>query len=384
MTMVKCVVQGCPNKSYPKAICGSRPHKRFFSFPKDPARVKVWLAALRETDKVPSDDHRICEDHFLKDHITPRGVSEDAIPIMPPYLDGPLAMAAGSGSDEQGDLSDAADLQDEDAGDRDGGHLWETEAPDVNVVNESGVSGTQTWSVEKEGPAVSKDEAKFCAPRYRCDVSLSRLTKRFMELLRSAPNGIVDLNDAARVLGARKRRVYDVTNVLGGIQLIKKRSTSQIQWVGSVPCSELDWKEKLREELLDLSAVEEALDELIRDCAQQLFTLTDHEENANSAYVTHEDICRIEAFQEQVVIAIKAPEETKLEVPTPREDGIQMHLKGSRGPISVLMCETESQGSEKAAGGSFSTLEDSKIHTAPLNRGKPGLPPSTSNPGPEG
>ncbi|KAG7460603.1 hypothetical protein MATL_G00200510 [Megalops atlanticus] len=362
MTMVKCVVQGCPNKSYPKAICKSQPRKRFFSFPKDPARVKVWLAALRETDKVPSDDHRICEDHFLKDHITPRGVSEDAIPIMPPYLDGPLAMGAGSGSDEQGDQSDGADLQDEDAGDRDGGHLWETEAPDMNVVDESGVSRTQTWSVKKEGPSVSKDEAKFCAPRYRCDVSLSRLTKRFMELLRSAPNGIVDLNDATRVLGARKRRVYDITNVLGGIQLIKKRNTSQIQWVGSVPVSELDWKEKLREELLDLSAVEEALDELIRDCAQQLFMLTDHKENAK--YPASSSAAR----GEQVVIAIKAPEETKLEVPTPKEDGIQIHLKGCRGPISVLMCETESRGSEKATGGSFSALEDSRIHTAPLNR----------------
>lgn len=62
-------------------------------------------------------------------------------------------------------------------------------------------------------------------------MSLARLTKRFMELLGEAPNGIVDLNEAARILGTRKRRVYDVTNVLDGIQLIKKRSTSQIQWV---------------------------------------------------------------------------------------------------------------------------------------------------------
>lgn len=38
-----------------------------------------------------------------------------------------------------------------------------------------------------------------------------------------------------------------------------------------------------------------------------------------SAYVTYEDICRIAAFQDQTVIAIKAPEETKLEVPTPTE-----------------------------------------------------------------
>lgn len=37
------------------------------------------------------------------------------------------------------------------------------------------------------------------------------------------------------------------------------------------------------------------------------------------AYVTHEDISRLGAFQEQSVIVVKAPEETKLEVPAPTE-----------------------------------------------------------------
>ncbi|OXB84408.1 UNVERIFIED_CONTAM: hypothetical protein H355_010835 [Colinus virginianus] len=37
------------------------------------------------------------------------------------------------------------------------------------------------------------------------------------------------------------------------------------------------------------------------------------------AYVTYQDICSIQAFQKQIVIAIKAPEETKLEIPIPKE-----------------------------------------------------------------
>lgn len=37
------------------------------------------------------------------------------------------------------------------------------------------------------------------------------------------------------------------------------------------------------------------------------------------AYVTYQDIRSIQAFQEQIVIAIKAPEETKLEIPVPKE-----------------------------------------------------------------
>lgn len=37
------------------------------------------------------------------------------------------------------------------------------------------------------------------------------------------------------------------------------------------------------------------------------------------AYVTYQDIRSIQAFQEQIVIAIKAPEETNLEIPVPKD-----------------------------------------------------------------
>lgn len=90
-TMVKCVVQGCINHSDLRpGEQSSRPRKRFFSFPKDKARLKVWLAALRETEREITDQHQICEDHFLSHHITPNGISADAIPIMPP-LEGPVS-----------------------------------------------------------------------------------------------------------------------------------------------------------------------------------------------------------------------------------------------------------------------------------------------------
>lgn len=37
------------------------------------------------------------------------------------------------------------------------------------------------------------------------------------------------------------------------------------------------------------------------------------------AYVTYQDIRRIKSLQDQTVIAVKAPSETKLEVPDPKE-----------------------------------------------------------------
>jgi len=64
----------------------------------------------------------------------------------------------------------------------------------------------------------------------RFDSSLGILTRKFVDLLKSAPDGNLDLNDAAVQLGVAKRRIYDITNVLEGIQLIEKRSKNIIHW----------------------------------------------------------------------------------------------------------------------------------------------------------
>ncbi|KAF6019955.1 E2F3 [Bugula neritina] len=66
----------------------------------------------------------------------------------------------------------------------------------------------------------------------RYDTSLGLLTKKFVGLLKTAEEGILDLNVAAETLGVQKRRIYDITNVLEGINLIRKKSKNNIQWRG--------------------------------------------------------------------------------------------------------------------------------------------------------
>lgn len=65
----------------------------------------------------------------------------------------------------------------------------------------------------------------------RYETSLGILTKRFVSLLRSSNNGILDLNNAAEILDVQKRRIYDITNVLEGIGVIEKNSKNNIKWV---------------------------------------------------------------------------------------------------------------------------------------------------------
>ncbi|KAG7224144.1 hypothetical protein INR49_019879 [Caranx melampygus] len=195
--------------------------------------------------------------------------------------------------------------------------------------------------------------------RTRYDTSLGLLTKKFVGLIAESPDGVLDLNWATEVLEVQKRRIYDITNVLEGVQLIRKKSKNNIQWlVGDVFEGGAGGGEKacaLRKELGDLERAERSLDELIHSSTTQLKQLTEYKDNQR--YPSHTpldlnyipsatppclDIRSIASLRDQTVIAVKAPAETKLEVPdTAGKGSLQIYLKSKNGPIEVYLCPEE-------------------------------------------
>ncbi|KAH0619051.1 hypothetical protein JD844_018668 [Phrynosoma platyrhinos] len=197
----------------------------------------------------------------------------------------------------------------------------------------------------------------------RYETSLNLTTKRFLELLSHSPDGVVDLNWAADVLKVQKRRIYDITNVLEGIQLITKKSKNHIQWLGSKSAVGGPSNcQGLMKELQDLRAAEQQLDTLIQMCTTQFKLLTEDLENQQyplgkwnkdwvvlaswkhtSAYVTCQDLRSIVDPSEQLVMVIKAPQETQMQVSDPAE-AFQIAVKSTQGPIDVFLCPEESSG----------------------------------------
>ncbi|XP_051991357.1 transcription factor E2F3-like [Xyrauchen texanus] len=177
----------------------------------------------------------------------------------------------------------------------------------------------------------------------RYDTSLGFLTKKFCQLLAQSSDGVLDLNKAAIELNVQKRRLYDITNVLEGVHLIKKSSKNNIQWLGSRLPSEGELpslpmsSHSLAREMLELTQEDRRLDELIQTCTHNVQQMTQEIHSQKYAYVTYQDILRIKTLKDQTVIAVKAPSETKLEVPDPKES-LQVHLSSSKGPIDVFLC----------------------------------------------
>ncbi|XP_057219417.1 transcription factor E2F1 [Triplophysa rosa] len=206
-----------------------------------------------------------------------------------------------------------------------------------------------TSRTASRGPAPPATPAPPRAPRpstekSRYDTSLNLTTKRFLDLLAQSPDGVVDLNWASQVLDVQKRRIYDITNVLEGIRLISKKSKNNIQWLGNrIDGASVARFQELQRELAELTDTEEKLDELINKSSLQLRLLTEDTHNKKLGYVRCPDLRDTVDPPDQIVMVIRAPPETQMQVTEPTE-GYQISLKSSRGPIDVFLCPEDSSG----------------------------------------
>ncbi|KAK4532398.1 hypothetical protein CCYA_CCYA12G3255 [Cyanidiococcus yangmingshanensis] len=195
----------------------------------------------------------------------------------------------------------------------------------------------------------------------RQDCSLFKLTHRFLELVFKTNDGLLDLNSVAERLGVKKRRIYDITNVLEGVGIIEKQGKNHIRWKGmvdTVPASsedndsgapagsasrrkrgrsvetraderssvDLDENQaargadlaadqeilRLREQLVELERMDRLLDEQVRVLRGNLRRLSTSEKVMRYAYLTDEDILSLSVFQKHMVIAVQAPPGTEL------------------------------------------------------------------------
>ncbi|XP_064203886.1 transcription factor E2F3 isoform X1 [Anguilla rostrata] len=222
----------------------------------------------------------------------------------------------------------------------------ELELSDHQYISESAKTPKRRGGATGPGRKSPKTP-KSPSEKTRYDTSLGLLTKKFVQLLGKSSDGVVDLNQAAEVLKVQKRRLYDITNVLEGVRLIKKKSKNNIQWMGCKLTEEgttLNQCQSLGREVLELTQEERKLDELIQTCSRNVRQMTEEAHNQKFAYVTYEDIRKSRGLQDQTVIVIKAPSDTKLEVPDP-EENLQVHLTSSKGPIDVFLCPEETAAS---------------------------------------
>ncbi|CAI9116919.1 OLC1v1018211C1 [Oldenlandia corymbosa var. corymbosa] len=189
----------------------------------------------------------------------------------------------------------------------------------------------------------------------RYDSSLGLLTKKFVNLMREAKDGSLDLNQAAEVLDVQKRRIYDITNVLEGIGFIEKASKSHITWKGSGMLGLLmdDPVSKQKVENENLYALEWRLDNRIREMHEKILALENAGTSQRTLYLTEEDITSVPGFRNKTLIAINAPRASTVEVPDPNDEygfpekQYKLIVRSTTGPINLFLLSQSQDHDEK-------------------------------------
>ncbi|KAL8516260.1 hypothetical protein ACS0TY_014790 [Phlomoides rotata] len=119
----------------------------------------------------------------------------------------------------------------------------------------------------------------------------SLLTKKFINLIKSAEDGIIDLNKAADTLEVQKRRIYDITNVLeGGMDILRPvevdENFSDLQEMENLNLEESRFDERISSHIFPLLIGHEKLRGLSED-----------EDSEKWLYVTEEDIKNLPCSQ---------------------------------------------------------------------------------------
>ncbi|CAN4089615.1 unnamed protein product [Withania somnifera] len=190
----------------------------------------------------------------------------------------------------------------------------------ANVANsplgtpESGKGGrahgrSRATKSNKSGPPTPVFNAGYPSPltpaSCRYDSSLGLLTKKFINLIKHAEDGM-------------------------GVEASKPGEMDNDAAI-------------LKADIDGLSVEERTLDERIREMQEKLRDMSEDENNQRWLFVTEEDIKSLPCFQNETLIAVKAPHGTTLEVPDPHEAvdypqrRYRIILRSTMGPIDVYL-----------------------------------------------
>jgi transcription factor E2F3 len=155
--------------------------------------------------------------------------------------------------------------------------------------------------------------------------------------------GNLDLNDAVTTLEVKKRRIYDITNVLEGIGLIEKVSKNSVSWINDTTKTKCNHPTTSQISLI--SKNEEHLERHIKMLKTILHSLVCSK--TEYLFLLKEDVRSIENLRYSTLVAVRSPCGTALEIPDPSDDmdyskrHFHFFLRCTGGNIEVFLVPSE-------------------------------------------
>ena len=164
-------------------------------------------------------------------------------------------------------------------------------------------------------------------------MTLVDLTRSFVHLLKESHGEEIDLSAAERQLGASKRRLYDVSNVLAGIGLIERLGKSKVKWIGktqgTVPESV---HSKLEEQSRAYDAWLQLVDENLAELSQSTSFYA-------HAWMTEEDILTLDPEGSVNLFALRGPPSMTIQITEQGDGEHRLICKTDEGKIEMVQVE---------------------------------------------
>ena len=154
--------------------------------------------------------------------------------------------------------------------------------------------------------------------------SLGKLTKDFINYIKTEGRKSININDLVNKLGVKKRRIYDITNVLQGIEYLQKSGKNEIIWTKTITNKSkakkkpslikknINNKQKLNKEELEKEKKE--LDDDIEKFKAEFNSIAKKGEFEEYGYITLDDIKKLSINKKVDLVVIKATKGTVMNV----------------------------------------------------------------------
>ena len=216
----------------------------------------------------------------------------------------------------------------------------------------------ETFSIKSEEIELEEDNPE----ETKIENSLGQLTQNFLQYIKNKGRINININNLVKDLDVKKRRIYDITNVLQGIGYIEKKGKNEISWT-----------KNCKNQNKDNSSVGNLNDNYISNCSQLkiVFEILKKEDKQNEqklneyrnefdilskkidfpkySYITFKDIKKLSKDEKLDFIIIKAAKGTVINVIDDEES------KKAFSKIKIQMENGKIQKNEKL----LSTLENS-------------------------
>ena len=159
--------------------------------------------------------------------------------------------------------------------------------------------------------------------------SLGQLTRNFLQYIKQKGRINININDLVKDLSVKKRRLYDITNVLQGIGYIEKKGKNEISWTTNYKNQNLTNSDinnnsleenikanysKLKDEYDDLKKEDEKIEEELNKYNKEFELLPKKHDFPRYGYVTFKDISNLSKNEKLDFVVIKAQKGTVINV----------------------------------------------------------------------